>query len=148
MENYIINNNTIAVLKKKNYTIIFDVEKNRVINKNINKILENNCNFYGSSLIGRKNSAKKILNISYKIPLFITNNIILLQLNSLKSEESLFIVLNKVIDYNVEDNLLKIKCVENHVFINKISKTSFEKMLINSIILNNVLKWRKNLNFV
>lgn len=148
MENYIINNKTIAILKKNNQTIIFDVEKVRIINKNIKKILDYNCNFYGSSLVGRKKSAEKLLNIHYKIPLIIDNNIILLQLNGIKEKECLFIVLNKIIDYKYMNKNLKILCVNNQIFNNKISKNSFEKMLVNSIKLNNILKWRKNTNFV
>jgi len=148
VENYIINNKTIAILKKANQTIIFDVEKTRVINKNVKKILDYNCNFYGSSFIGRKKSAAKILNIHYKIPIVIEKNIILLQLNGIKDNECLFIVLNKIIDYKYINNNLKILCINRQIFNSKISKYSFEKMLINSIKLSNILKWRKNANFV
>lgn len=148
MENYIINNNTVALLKKKNKTIIYDVNKIRVINKNIKNILDYNCNYYGSSFLGRKKCAEKILKIHYKIPLVINKNIILLQLNGLKSEECYFIVYNKIINYKYIDNNLKIICINNREFYNKISINSFEKMLINSLKLNNTLNWRKTTNFV
>jgi len=148
VENYIINNNTVAILKKKNKTIIYDVENIRVINKNINKILNYNCNFYGSSLIGRKECAKKLLNIHYKIPIIINNDIIFIQLNGIKDEECLFIAFNKIINYDFINNNLKIVCVNNYIFNNKISTNSFEKMIINSLKLNNILNWRKNVNFV
>lgn len=148
MENYIITNNTVAVLKKKNKTIIYDVDNVRVINKNIKRILEYNCNFYGSSLNGRKKCAEKLLNIHYKIPIIIDNNIILLQLSGIKNDECLFLILNKIIDYKYLNNNLSIFCVNNHLFNCVISKNSFEKILINSIKLNNILKWRKNANFV
>jgi len=148
VENYIINNKTVAILKKNNQTIIFDVENTRVINKNIKKVLDYNCNFYGSTFSGRKKSAEKLLNIHYKIPLIIDKNIILLQLNGIKDDECLFVVLNKIIDYKYLNKNLKIFCINSQIFNNKISKNSFEKMLINSIKLNNILKWRKNTNFV
>ena len=148
MENYIINNKTIAILKNKNKTIIFDVEKTRIINKNIKKVLDYNCNFYGSSLNGRKKCAKNLLNIHYKIPIIIDKNIILIQLNALRSDECLFIVLNKIIDYKYINKKLKILCINSQIFNTNISKQSFEKMIINSIKLENNLKWRKNLNFV
>ena len=143
MENYLINNKTVALLKVKNKTIIYDVETKRVINKNIKKILEYNCLFYGSDLVGRKKSAAKIINIRYKIPLIINDNIILLQLNSIRCDECLFLVLNKLIDYKVNSNLLEIKCINNTIFNNKISKNSFEKMIINGIKLNNYLNGKK-----
>ena len=148
MENYIINNKTIAILKKNNKTIIFDVEKKRIINKNIKKVLNYNCNFYGSSLNGRKKCAENLLNIHYKIPIIIDKNIILIQLNSLRSEECLFIVMNKIIDYKYINKKLEILCINSQIFNTNISKESFEKMIINSIKLENNLKWRKNINFV
>lgn len=148
MENYIINNKTVAIIKKKKQTSIYDVENTRVINKNIIKVLENNCNMYGSSLLGRKKAAKKILNIGYKVPIVVNNNIILLQTNNLRDNECMFIVLNKIIDYEVINKNLIITCINNNKFKIKISKNSFEKLLINSIRLNNVLKWQKKINFV
>lgn len=148
MENYIISNQTIAILKKKNKTIIFDVDKIRVINKNIQKILNENCNFYGSDLLGRKKSAEKILSVHYKIPIYLNENLIFLQFNAIRNIDCLFINSNKIIDYYIHNDNLIIKCVENYVFINNISLSSFEKMFINSLKLNNVLNYRKKINFV
>lgn len=150
MENYIINKNTIAILKYENKTIIYDVENIRVINKNILSILNLNCNFYGSSLNGRKKSIKSILNIKYKIPILIDedNNIILIQTNSLRKRNCLLLVVDKIIDYEEINNKLKITCANKHIFEIKLSINSFEKMLINSLKINNILKARKTLNFV
>lgn len=150
MDNYIINNNTIAILKENKKTIIYNVDNIKVINKNIKKVLEDNCNFYGSSLNGRKKSAKIILNIKYKVPISISNdnNYILLQIDSLRNKKCLFIMLNKIIDYKIIDNILTIICLNNNNFKINISKYSFEKMFINGIKLNNILKWRKNTNIV
>jgi len=57
-------------------------------------------------------------------------------------------VLNKIVDYKLENQKLKIICINKQVFLINISKNSFEKMLINSIKLNNILKWQKSENFV
>ena len=148
MENYIINNKTIAILKNNNNTIIYDVDNIRVINKNIKRILDENCSFYGSSLSGRKKSAKNILNIHYKVPVVVKEDVILLQVNNIRNKECLFLVLNKIVDYKLENQKLKIICINKQVFLINISKNSFEKMLINSIKLNNILKWQKCENFV
>ncbi|MBQ8901710.1 MAG: competence protein ComK [Bacilli bacterium] len=148
MENYIINNKTIAILKNNNKTIIYDVDNIRVINKNIKRILDENCSFYGSSLSGRKKSAKNILNIHYKVPVVVKEDVILLQVNNIRNKECLFLVLNKIVDYKLENQKLKIICINKQVFLINISKNSFEKMLINSIKLNNILKWQKSENFV
>ena len=150
MKDYIIRDNTIALLKKENTTIIYDVENIKVINKNIKTILEENCLFHGCSMKGRIKSISKIINVKYKVPLLISEaeNIVLLQLNAIRDKECLFIVANKIINYVEENDYLKIICIDNQEFNVKISKYSFEKMLINTIKLNNYLKWSKFINFV
>ena len=118
MQNYIIDKNTIAVLKHNLQTIIYDVENIKVINKNIKKVLDENCNFYGSSLVGRKKYSQKYLQINYKVPLIISefNNIILIQINALRDNECLFIVLDKIKDYYIENDKVVIKCVNGIIF--------------------------------
>lgn len=139
MKDYIINNKTIALLKKNNKTIIFNVENEVVINKNIKSIIENNCLLYGSNMKGRLVYAKNILKKTYKLPIFINKNIILLPLNSLRNEESLIIILNKIIDYKYKNNILYIKCLNNKIFSCNLSKNSFENLIINGVKLNNNL---------
>lgn len=150
MEKYLINNKTVALIKDKNKTFIYSVDKIEVFNKNINKIIDYNCNYYGSSLIGRKTSAKNILKVKYKLPILIDydNNIILIQLNSPRNLKCMFLVANKIVDYEQKNNLLRIICVNNINFYVKISKNSFEKMLLKSFKLNNILFWRKNVKFL
>ena len=118
MKKYIINNKTIALIKKNKKTIIISVDKIEVFNKSINKILEYNCNYYGSSLKGRKYSAKNILNIKYKVPIIIDekNNIVIIQLNSPRKEVSMYLVTNKIINYEKLNNILKIYCCNNVIF--------------------------------
>jgi len=147
VENYIISNKTIAILKNNLKTIIYDVDNIRIISKNINKILELNCNFYGNDINFIKNQTKKILNIKYKVPLIINNDIILIQINNLRSNECLFLNHNKILDYRKIDKLIEINCI-NRNFYSKISKNSLEKNLLNVMKLNNILKYKKIANFV
>lgn len=150
MEKYLVNNKTIALVKINKKTLIIDVNKVEVLNKSINKIINDSCNYYGSSLKGRKISAQNILNLKYKVPIVIDdkNNIIIIQLNSPRNRVSLYLVTNKVINYEFNQNKLKILCSHNIIFNVKISKNTFEKLLINSLQLNNVLNWRKNANLL
>ena len=150
MENYLITKDTVAILKKDKKTIIYDVENYRVINKNIKTVLNLNCNFYGSTLIGRKKSAENILDIKYKVPIVLdeTSDITLLQLSSLRKDETILLVLNKIVSYHEVLNKLVIKCINNQEFEVNISKNCFEKLLLNSFKLNNVLKWRKSVNLL
>lgn len=150
MENYIITNETVALKKHGKRTIIYNVDKVRVINKTIGAVLETNCNFYGSNLNGRKKSAQKILNIKYRVPIVICekNELILIPTENLRNNHCLLIMLNKVVDYEETDDKLKIRCINEQEFIVNLSKYSFEKLIINSLKLNNLLNWRKSVNIV
>ena len=150
MEKIIINDDTVALKKVNKKTIIYNVDKEVVINKNLKNILNLNCMYYGSDLNGRRKSAQNILNIKYRVPIIISdnNNYILLPLGSIRNDECLLIMLSKIIDYKESDNYLNIYCINNQEFKVNISKYSFEKLLINSLKLNNLLKWRKDVNIV
>ena len=148
MNNYIITEKTVALRKLDKKTIIYDVDKIRVINKNIKTILNNNCNFYGSTLNGRIKSSQNILNIKYRVPIVINESITLLPLNSIRNNNTLLIVASKVIDYEEHSNLLKINCNNKQIFYTKLSKYSFEKLLLNNLKLNNTIKARNLTNFV
>ncbi len=150
MKNYLIDNDTIALLKKRDKTIIYTLDDQKIFNTNYKFILEYNCNYYGSSLDGRKKSAKSILNVKYRVPIIVDelHNIILLQLNSSRDKECLFLVANKILDMEEENNQLKITCINKQEFYVNLSKRSLEKMLLQSFKLNNTLKSRKITNFV
>lgn len=150
MEKYLVSNKTIAVIKNKKKTIIINVDKVVVINKSIKNILEFNCNYYGSSLDGRIKCAKDILNIKYKIPIVIDdkNNIVLVSLNSPRNSSNVYLVTNKILNYEIVNNYLRVFCLNNINFRVKLSKNVFEKLLLNSIKIINTLNWRKNVNLL
>lgn len=148
MENYLITTNTVALLKRKSKTIIYNVDNYQVINKSINKVLEYNCNFYGSSLLGRKKCAQNLLEIKYKVPIIIDemNDIVLINLNNNRKDNCLYLVTNKIIDYKEKIDKLEISCINKNIFNVNLSKNNLERMIINAIKLNNILKWRKKIS--
>lgn len=142
MLNYLINDDTIAILKKENKTIIYNVDKTLVFNINIKKIIDFNCLFYGSDLKGRQRYAQNSLKVKYKVPIIISEakNIILIQTNNIRDDTCYFFVGNKIIDYEEIDNRLIVTCKYNKKFLINISKYSFEKLLLNYLRINNLLK--------
>ena len=148
MNDLIINKNTIAIKKEYNKIIIYNVEKVQVINKTLNKYLNDNCLLYGSNLNGRISYAKNILNKSYKVPIIISDNIIFLPINSIRKDICYLIAFDKIIDYKEKNNMLVIKCTNNYEFEVNISKYCLEKLIIYAIKINNYLKWSKRVKFV
>lgn len=129
---------------------MINVDKTIVINKSINYILEYNCNYYGSSLDGRISCAKDILKIKYKIPIILDdeNNIAIISLSSPRNNYNIYLVTNKILNYELSNSLLMIYCLNNVTFRIKLSKNVFENLLLKSLKLINVLNWRKSLNLL
>lgn len=143
MDNYIINDKTICLIKNYNKTIIIDVDNIRVINKNINKIIELNCLLYGANFNNKKDNKKLLIDVKYKIPIYLSKNICLIKLNSLRNKSSVIILLDKIINYKSINNKLIIKCVNNYNFIVKLTKNKIEKLIINALKINNYLNSEK-----
>ena len=149
MNNYLITKNTVAISKKERKTIIYDEDEIKYLNASFKKVLEFNCNYYGSSLEGRIECAKSILNIKYRVPIIIdeNNNLVFMQLGSPRQPECLFLNVNKIINYEEVNGRLEINCPNNYVFYSDLSKKSFEKLILLCLKLNNTLNSRKNDKF-
>ena len=127
---YIINKDTLYIIFNGNTTIINEngLEMEFVGNY-VKKILDDSCIYYGSSLKGRIKGVKNILNISYKVPIMISEKrkIVLFPLSGLKNNEIILINFDVIKEYYNVDN-----------FINVVFKGDFEKKFMCSrTIFNN-----------
>ena len=58
-------------VSKKTMQQIIENGEEYIINNNSTKILEHSCEYFGSSLEGRKEGTKKLLGITHKSPIII-----------------------------------------------------------------------------
>ena len=72
IDEYFINEDTLLLIPKdKKTTKIFDINGEYLIKKNIFALVDESCQYYGSSYNGRYVSAKKTLDMDYKLPIII-----------------------------------------------------------------------------
>ncbi len=72
MESYEINKDTVALIPKdNNHTIVYEVDKSFVVNKNPLRIVEESCEYFGSSLEGRQIGTSKLVGFTHKVPVII-----------------------------------------------------------------------------
>lgn len=72
MESYEINKDTVALIPKDDdKTIVYEVDKSFVINKKPLKIVEESCEYFGSSLEGRQVGTSKLIGFTHKVPVII-----------------------------------------------------------------------------
>ena len=90
MESYEINKDTVALIPKDdNHTVVYEVDNSFVVNKPTLKIVEESCEYFGSSLEGRQVGTSKLVGFTHKVPVIIEEsfNIIFFPTLSPKNEE-------------------------------------------------------------
>ena len=79
MESYEINKDTCAVIGvNDNVTKIIEGEDEYYVDKNCYEVMEDSCQYYGSSCEGRMKGSKNIMGSNYKLPIVVeeSNDII------------------------------------------------------------------------
>lgn len=72
MESYEINKDTVALIPKdENHTIIYEVDDSFIVDKPAIKIVEESCEYFGSSLEGRQIGTSSLAGFTHKVPVII-----------------------------------------------------------------------------
>ena len=143
---YEINENTLAVLYDGyDKTKIIEVNNEYEVEEKAYKVMEENCEYYGSTYVGRIKAAKKILNCSYKIPVLVeeSNNLIFFPTKSSLVEDCSWINYGEIKKYNKCGEKLEIEFSNNKKIIIDISKISLENQLARSSRLESIIRKRK-----
>ena len=109
--NYIINSNTVAIIPIKNkITRVIEKDDSFYVNENSMKIIENSCEYFGSSYLGRHIGTKNLTGINYKSPIIIeeTKNIIFFPTTSPKQLDCSWISLNYINNYIKKDGKIEV----------------------------------------
>ena len=102
MRDYEINEKTLAILpfgKKK--TIVYEEHDCFILEQTVNKIMDNSCRYYGSSIEGRQKGTTSLTGLTYKVPIIISeeNNIIFFPTSSPRLKDCAWISLNNINRY-------------------------------------------------
>lgn len=72
MDSYEINQDTVAIVPKDEKTsIIYEVDNSFVVEKSPLKIMEDSCEYFGSSLEGRQTGTYKLVGFTHKVPVVV-----------------------------------------------------------------------------
>ena len=144
--NYEINENTLAILYDGyDRTKVVELNNEYEIKERAYKIMEQNCEYYGSTYVGRIKAAKKMLNCSYKIPVLVeeSNSLIFFPTMSSLSEECSWINYSAIQNYIKKNNIIELDFGNNKKINVEMSKISLENQLARASRLESIIRNRK-----
>ena len=150
MENdiYEITTKTCAlVAANEKQTEIVEEDKIININKPINQILKESCEYYGSSLEGRIQGSKTLLGMCYKLPIIIesSNELIFFPTMSPYNENCSWISMKHIKDYKATDNNVIVKFKGNHKKEFPITIEALENQMFRASKLMLLIRNRRNI---
>ncbi len=145
MESYEINKDTCAVIGvNDNITKVIEGKEEYYVNKGCYEVMEDSCQYYGSTCDGRMKGTKMILGSNYKVPIVVEerNEIIFFPTESPSSPNCCWFSLNNVEKYERSDCYTKVTFSSGRELIVKMSLPSFENQILRANRLGSMIRKR------
>ena len=149
MNNYEINSDTLAIIPIDNYkSKIIEKNKTFIVDTTPMKIIENSCEYFGSSYQGRFSGTKNLIGITHKAPIIIeeSREIIFFPTNSPRLYECAWISLKNLQNYKRNNDNTVISFNNGHLLDLEISYGSLDNQVLRAARLESVLRLRKTTN--
>ena len=145
MRNYEVSDETYAVIGKNGgRSKIIESYNEYDIEKDAYSVMDESCEYYGSSYKGRLKASRKILDCSYKLPIVVEESsfLIFFPTKSSLEEDCIFINSSKVKKIEKVDNNTKFIFENNKELIVPASKLSMDNQIMRSTKLESLLRKR------
>ena len=146
MDSYEINKYTCAIVNvDKELTKVIESDTDYYINQTSYEIMDNSCQYYGSTCEGRLKGTRMILGSNYKVPIVVeeTNNIIFFPIESPTKDDCTWIALNQIKEYEKCENLTKVTFSNGKSIIINTSYGCFETQVFRANRLESLINKRK-----
>ena len=147
MISYEINCDTLALIPvSENETKIVERDNIFIVKMPVMKIIENSCEYFGSSYLGRHEGTKKLIGITHKAPIIIeeSKNLIYFPTTSPRLDECMWIGLNNIKTYESKNGKTELLFDNNHKIKIDMSFGSFDNQVLRATKLESVLRKRIN----
>lgn len=146
MNDYEINEETLALISLENKTKVFEKNKTFTVNKEVLKIMEDSCSYFGSSLSGRQKGTEKLIGVSYKAPVIVeeSKNIIFFPTTSPRTKNCNWISLNNLERYYSKNNKIILEFKNKQKIMLNLSYGIIDNQILRATRLESVLRGRKN----
>ena len=147
MISYEINCDTLALLPVSGTeTKVVEKENMYLIKKPIMEIIENSCEFFGSTYDGRHQATKNLIGVTHKSPIIIeeSRNLIYFPTCSPRLEKCCWIGLNNIKKYEKNNGSTELLFSNNKKINLPVSYGSFDNQVLRATKLESVLRKRIN----
>lgn len=147
MISYEINCDTLALIPvSENETKVIERNNNFNVNNSVMNIIENSCEYFGSSYLGRHEGTKKLIGITHKAPIIIeeSKNLIYFPTTSPRLDNCIWIALNNIKTYERKNGKTELEFTNNKKIRLDISFGSLDNQVLRATKLESVLRKRIN----
>lgn len=147
MINYEINLDTIALIYENNNTVVYEKNRNFVINNVIpNKVIKYSCEYFGSSFEGRVKGTNRLTGLTHKVPIIIeeSNEVIFFPTSSSRLNDCSWVRNKYIKNYKkVIDNKVELELINNSKITINCSYETINNQILRSSRLESILRYRK-----
>ncbi len=146
MDSYEINKDTYAIMTiNEGVSKVLEKDDEYFINKSSYEVMEDSCEYYGSSCEGRIKGTKMILGSNYKVPIIVeeANEIIFFPTEAATSENCIWLSLNNIKKYERCNGYTKVVFNSGKEIIIKMSLSSFETQILRANRLESIVRKRR-----
>lgn len=145
MENYEINEETLALIPYDKGTMIYEYNKQIFINKDANDIIYNSCEYFGSTYEGRRIGTIRLTGMTHKLPVIIeeSRRIIFFPTSSPRLNKCTWLSLRNIKNIEKFENKTKIIFKNYKEIVINSSFSTINNQLLRACRLESVLINRK-----
>ncbi len=147
MISYEVNCDTYALIPvSENQTKVIEKDNIFIVDKPVLEIIDDSCQYFGSSYLGRFEGTKKLIGISHKAPIIIeeTKNLIYFPTTSPRLLRCAWICLNNIKTYESKNGKTELLFDNNKRMKLNMSFGSFDNQYLRATKLESVLRKRIN----
>jgi len=148
MFEYEINEQTLALIPIDDRTRVYELNDEFVVNKPVHKIMENSCEYFGSSLLGRQKGTSSLIGITHKAPIIVeeSRELIFFPTTSPRLKDCSWISLKNIDKYYSKKNSICVEFKNNKIIELSISYGIIDNQILRATRLESVLRKRKGNN--
>ena len=146
MKNYEINSETFCLISDGISTKVVEKDRSFVVNNSANSIMENSCEYFGSTLEGRKKGTTNLTGLTHKVPIIVeeSGSIIFFPTKSSRINDCCWISLNNLKNYYKSNDSIVLEFYDNQkIILKEVSFGIINNQILRASRLDAVLRTRK-----